>query len=1504
MRTSGRAALCLVLLSLLGVSASSLTPADAAGPAVDSDIHISEVFADGGAASGVDAGFAHDFIELTNSGTQDESLTGWVLKDDTDAHGYPLDGTVIPAGGYVAFNVDDATHAGSFGVGKGGDAARVYDGPTLVDQFWFTAAAGDGNDFDRCPIGAGALAVVVSTGITPGAANACPTPAAALATVKSQVKVNEVLANGTGSGDAQQLDAIELYNTGATSVNLAGWSLSDDKPADKDVLPAGSVIAPAAAIAAGMTHPTNYLTFKVGASPTSNFLAQDVFLDAGGNDLPGNTDFGIGKGGDNAALLAPDGSDADRLSFGSDPGAVVAAPANAGDTMSRCPDGTATWAVTGATLGAKNVCGNPADTIVKINEVDRANAIVELKNTSTSTSADVAGFKLGDVAAQSLTLGAANTTVGAAAGTAIPAGGYAEVSLGATLAPAAAADTLTLSDGTATVDTTAWTSAFAPSLGRCPDGTGSFAQTTAITDGAMGSTVGANACPSGSTAGYDTIRVSEIETNGDPLGDWIEVTNTGNAAVNISGLYLADNGGAQGDPAIFPTDSGHFWQIPGTNQNPSDTTTAGNVVLPAHGYHAFFESNTFPFGLGNPDQARIFSPTKALIDATAWPLHEAGATYVRCPGVTQGVDFTDTADGASFIDSSVSTPNAANDCTPPIRINEVQASDPNHGPDWVEVTNVGSQPVNLGGWVLTDDKDSDGDVIPAGVTVNPGAFVVFEPNNENGQFTGTTPTSKPYGLGANGDEVRLYEAGAWNGTSYVAADLVDAFVFERTSALSGGAVLPQTVLADGVTKAGGPWPVNGANPLSPETYARCADGISQVVADGTGAWEVTSAATEGAANACNGLFTATPWPDTHHGQAVSTADNVDLGQNVSGLYFVGGNPTTTADDYIWAIQNGSSGLPGENAGDPGSLYKLVRDSSGDWGPAPGWESGVPVRYLNDPTGEPDSEGVTAVDGKVYVASERDNTNNTVSKISVLEVNPTNIVAQNGDRDGDLNATHEWDLGPDLGPNPGVNPETGLDPSNPGDANLGIEAVAFVPDSYLTSVGFVDEHTGAAYDPADYPSHVDGGVFFVGLEKTGKLYGYVFDSNNTFTRIATVNTGFQTIQDLLWDPSQDVLWATCDNGCQGRSSILRVDTSADAHRGTFQIQTVYSRPTGATQNLNNEGFTVAPISECVDGSRSALWSDDSDDGGHWLRTASVDCTADTTKPTITASATPAANANGWNNTGVTVSFTCTDAGSGVDTADSSLGDQLLTASGTATGTCIDNGGNVSTASATVEIDETAPSITVPTSDVTAEATGPGGATVDYASLVSITDAGSGLAAAGTGCSPASGSLFPLGTTTVTCRATDLAGNSATGSFAVHVLKSGPLTVGPGQSVVIPQGATVGGPVRVQAGGSLVVQGATISGPLDVSGVWTIRICGSTINGPLSITGATGPVVVGADGGDEPCTGNEISGPVKITGNHGGVEFDGNTVEGPLTITGNTGPVEVAGNTVSGKAKVQP
>jgi len=82
-----------------------------------------------------------------------------------------------------------------------------------------------------------------------------------------------------------------------------------------------------------------------------------------------------------------------------------------------------------------------------------------------------------------------------------------------------------------------------------------------------------------------------------------------------------------------------------------------------------------------------------------------------------------------------------------------------------------------------------------------------------------------------------------------------------------------------------------------------------------------------------------------------------------------------------------------------------------------------------------------------------------------------------------------------------------------------------------------------------------------------------------------------------------------------------------------------------------------------------------------------------------------------------------------------------------------------------VDTTAPVIATP-SDVTAEATSASGAVVTYTSPAT-SDAvdGAGVAT----CSPLSGSLFAYGDTTVTCTATDAAGNVATPrSFVVHVV----------------------------------------------------------------------------------------------------------------------------------------
>ena len=69
---------------------------------------------------------------------------------------------------------------------------------------------------------------------------------------------------------------------------------------------------------------------------------------------------------------------------------------------------------------------------------------------------------------------------------------------------------------------------------------------------------------------------------------------------------------------------------------------------------------------------------------------------------------------------------------PSIVINEVESDAPNKGNDWVEITNIGTEAVDISGWYLTDDKGeerkTEGKTTPLakGTILEPGAFLVLE----------------------------------------------------------------------------------------------------------------------------------------------------------------------------------------------------------------------------------------------------------------------------------------------------------------------------------------------------------------------------------------------------------------------------------------------------------------------------------------------------------------------------------------------------------------------------------------------------------------------------------------------------------------------------------------------------------------------------------------------------------------------------------------------------------
>jgi len=873
-----------------------------------------------------------------------------------------------------------------------------------------------------------ALAVPILATAVPASAGIAPS--------LPSVVINEVESNGDTT------DWIEIMNTGESAVDVSGWILKDDTDTRTLAIPANTVLAAGAYLA----------------------VDTDVKTTAG--------NFGLG-GADQARLFLADGTtQVDGYSWA----------AHADVTYGRYPNGTGAFAQTAvATKGTANALVVPK---VKINEVESNGDTtdwIEIMNTGTSA-VDVSGWILKD--------DTDTRTLAIPANTVLAAGAYLAVDTDVKTTPGnfglGGADKarLYLADGSTLVDEYAWTAHADVTYGRYPNGTGAFAQTLVASKG-TGNTNPVVVTPE--TPDPTTVRINEVESNGDTT-DWVELTNIGTTAVDVSGWIVKDD-----------------------NNSRTLAVPAGSTIAPGAYLAVDVNVETTPgnFGLGAADTARLFLADGAtLVDSIAWKEH-AATTLGRYPNGT-----------GEFAVTSVATKGAANPVAvptlPKVRINEVESD--GDTTDWVEIVNAGTATVDVSGWIIKDDNDARTLAIAAGTTLAAGAYLAVDVDVK------TTPGN--FGLGG-ADKARLFLA---DGTT-----LIDSYE----------------------------WAAHATT-----TYGRCADT--------TGEFTTTKAATKGAANACDTVAVpvATPWP------GAATVSSIDpqntYVENMSGLAYEAAADGNT----LWAVQN-----------NPGKLYRLG-DNGTNWvsGSANGWGAGKTLHFA-DGTGNVDAEGVALTDagaaGGVFVSTERDNSASGVSRMTVLRFDVSSAASE-------LTATTEWNLTPDL-------PTVG--------SNLGLEAISWVPDSFLVSKGMLDESTKAAYNPASYANHGTG-LFFVGLE-AGGIYAYALDqATGGYHRVATLpSTGLKGVMDLEFEAETGALWAVCDDTCEGRSAILEI--GAD---GLFSTTAVIERPAGMA-NVNNEGFTIAPQSQCVAGAKSVFWSDDSSTGGYALREGSIDCAAVTpTDPT--------------------------------------------------------------------------------------------------------------------------------------------------------------------------------------------------------------------------------------------------------------------------------------------------
>src|SRR3954468_24754122 len=176
----------------------------------------------------------------------------------------------------------------------------------------------------------------------------------------------------------------------------------------------------------------------------------------------------------------------------------------------------------------------------------------------------------------------------------------------------------------------------------------------------------------------------------------------------------------------------------------------------------------------------------------------------------------------------------------------------------------------------------------------------------------------------------------------------------------------------------------------------------------------------------------------------------------------------------------------------------------------------------------------------------------------------------------------------------------------------------------------------------------------------------------------------------------------------------------------------------------------------------------DKAGNRATTASEPIRIDTGAPNISARLAPPPNANGWNNTPVTVHFICADAVAGIQTCPP---DQLISGDGadqSVSATTIDLAGNSAVVFTKVSIDRTPPTLmlTSPgdgTTLLTPNVTAAGTVSDDLSGLAGVIC--NGVPATLSGGRMGCGVSLQRGNNSITAIATDLAGNTTSAALGV-------------------------------------------------------------------------------------------------------------------------------------------
>ncbi len=216
----------------------------------------------------------------------------------------------------------------------------------------------------------------------------------------------------------------------------------------------------------------------------------------------------------------------------------------------------------------------------------------------------------------------------------------------------------------------------------------------------------------GNSSNVAGLYINEVVVN----NDWIELYNSSDDVIDLSGFILQDNKGASEEYII-----------------------ATGTEIPAKGFLVFDGENIqFAFGLSSDgDDVTLLDAAGNLIDRVSVPAEKEGNAYARIPdGGGEWKKVTPTK-GASNEGGSTPTPNPNPEPEPipnpigvdytKLMVNEVFADGTKDAvdPDWVEIYNSGTVAIDLEGCFVQDveGKAAAKRVIKAGIIVPAGGYV-------------------------------------------------------------------------------------------------------------------------------------------------------------------------------------------------------------------------------------------------------------------------------------------------------------------------------------------------------------------------------------------------------------------------------------------------------------------------------------------------------------------------------------------------------------------------------------------------------------------------------------------------------------------------------------------------------------------------------------------------------------------------------------------------------------